>query len=239
MKILIVVGIVALFTFSVWYAKKKGATAVIKPESITVQTELDTPIDFGYKIFWFAVKTDQKQNVASILDLKNMQDSNWESGIKKAYENGIFITPQIGEWTLAVGMKLPAGDQTESIDKLEKLLNQLSAEFGEAQFFGTHRVVDYHSWMKSVNGEIVRIYAYLGESGKNLKVLGERTEPEIELNLFDSFSKEAESEEYWEKEDLDYPNEDLVMKIAQHWSVNPTRLTERTDIKNELGIIGE
>lgn len=140
-------------------------------------TKQDKPIDFGYKTVWIAVKTSDKQQIAKILNIKNTRHSNWKSDINHAYENSIFITPQIGEWTLVVGMKLATEDR---IEKLEKILNKLSAKFGEAQ-----------------------------------------------------------SDDYWEREDLDYANEELVMKIAENWSINPTKLKERSDIINELGIIGE
>lgn len=136
-------------------------------------------------------------------------------------------------------MGLPLGDSKESLEKLEKVLNELSSEFGEAQFFGTHRVVEYHNWMKSVNGKMKRIYSYVGESMENIKVFGNLTESEKGLNLFNSLSEEAKSDEYFDREDLDYADEKLVMKIAENWSINPTKLTERTDIKNELGIIGK
>lgn len=239
MKILILSGIVAFIAFSVWYAKRNGATAKYKSEPKKILTVQDKPIDFGYKIVWIAVKTDNKSELSKILGLKNSKPSNWKSGIGNAYENSVFITPQIGEWTLAVGMGLPLGDSQESIEKLEKVLNELSSEFGEAQFFGTHRVVEYHNWMKSVNGKMERVYSYVGESMENIKVYGKPTEPESKLNLFNSLSEEAKSDEYYEREDLDYADEELVMKIAENWSVNPTKLTERTDIKNELGIIGK
>lgn len=222
---------------SVWYAKKKGVTAEFKPETIKIETEKDSPIDFGYKTVWIAVKTDNKQRVAEILKLKNIQPSNWKSGIETAYNNGVFITPQVGQWTLAVGMKIVNG-QLEYINKLEKILNILSSEFGEAQSFGTYRVVEYHHWIKSINGKITRTYSYIGESGENIKVFGELTEPEIGLNLINTFSKEAESDKYWEREDLVYADEELVMKIAENWSINPTKLTEREDVKNELGLTG-
>lgn len=239
MKILIIFGIVAFIAFSVWYAKRNGATAEYKSETKKILTEQDKPIDFGYKIVWIAVKTDNKSELLKILGLKTSKPSNWKSGIENAYENSVFITPQIGEWTLAVGMGLPLGDSQESIEKLEKVLNELSSEFGEAQFFGTHRVVEYHNWMKSVNGKMERVYSYVGESMENIKVYGEPTEPERNLNLFNSLSEEAKSDEYYDREDLDYADEELVMKIAEYWSVNPTKLTERTDIKNELGILGK
>ncbi len=239
MKLLILSGIVAFIAFSVWYAKRNGATAEYKSEPKKIMTEQDKPIDFGYKIVWIAVKTDNKSELSKILGLKNSKPSNWKSGIENAYENSVFITPQIGEWTLAVGMGLPLGDSQESIEKLEKMLNKLSSEFGEAQFFGTHRVVEYHNWMKSVNGKIERIYSYVGESMENIKVYGNPTEPEKGLNLFNSLSEEAKSDEYFDREDLDFADEELVMKIAENWSINPTILSERTDIKNELGILGK
>ncbi len=125
----------------------------------------------------------------------------------------------------------------ESIEKLEEILNKLSTEFGEAHFFGTHRVVEYHNWMKSVNGKTVRIYSYAGERMENIKVFGNPTEPETKLNLFNSLSEEAKSDAYFDREDLIFADEELVMKIAEHWSVDPTQLTERKDIKNELGLI--
>ena len=238
MKTVIIFGIVTFIAFSVWYTKRNSKTK-FESETNKILTEKDEPIDFGYKIVWIAVKTNKKSELSKILGLKNPKPSNWKSGIENAYEDSIFITPQIGEWTLAVGMGLPLGDSQESIDKLETLLNELSSEFGEAHFYGTHRVVEYHNWMKSVDGKMQRIYSYVGESMENIKVYGEPTEPEKNLNLFNSLSEEAEKDEYWEREDLDYADEELVMKIAENWSTNPTKLSERTDIKDELGIAGK
>ena len=238
MKILIIIGIIAFITFTVWIAKRNGVTSEYKSKEIQISTNLDEPIDFGYKTVWIAVKTDKKERIAEILELQNIKGSNWKSGIDSAYNDGIFITPLIGQWTIAVGVKLSNG-QLEDINKLERILKKLSSEFGEAQSFGTHRVVEYHHWIKSENGIITRTYSYIGESGENLKVFGELTKTEIGLNLFNSFSKEAESDKYWEREDLDYADEELVMKIAENWSVNPTKLTERKDIKKELGLVGK
>ena len=239
MKILIIIGIVGFIAFSVWYAKRNGDTAKYQSEPKNILTEKENPIDFGYKIVWIAIKTNNKSKLSKILGLKNPKPANWKSGIENAYESRIYITPQIGEWTLAVGMGLPLGDSIESIEKLELLLNKFSSEFGEAHFFGTHRVVEYHNWMKSVNGKMERIYSYVGESGENIKVFGQLTDSEKGLKLFNSLSEEAKSDDYWEREDLDFADEELVMEIAENLSINPTKLTERTDIKNELGIIGK
>ena len=196
MKILIILAIIAFIALSVWIAKRNGITPEYKSKDIKVLTNPDEPIDFGFKTVWIAVKTDNKERLAEILELKNIQSSNWKSGIEAAYNDRIFITPLIGQWTLTVGMKLANG-QLEDINKLEKILNKLSSEFGEAQSFGTHRVVEYQHWIKSINGKITRTYSYIGESGENIKVFGELTEPEIGLNLINTFSKEAEAENYW------------------------------------------
>lgn len=238
MKGIIIVVVIGFLAFSIWYAKRNGATTTYQFEHKNILTEKDNPIDFGYKIVWIAIKTNNKSELSKLLGLKNAKPANWKSGIENAYENSIYITPQIGEWTLAVGMGLPFGDNLESIEKLQELLNKLSSEFGEAYFFGTHRVVEYHNWMKSVNGKMERIYCYVGESGENLKVFGQLTESEKDLKLFNSLSEEAKSNNYWERDDLDYANEELVMRIAEAWSINPSKLTERNDIKDELGILG-
>ncbi len=235
---LLLIGIITFFAFCIWYAKRNGATGKYESQIIKISTEQDEPVDFGYKIIWLAVKTGKKEELANILELKDIESANWESGIEKAYKDGVFLTPQIGEWTLAVGYGLPAGDTLNSIEQLEKTLNKLSSKYGEAHFFGTHRIVEYHSWMKSINGKMERIYSYIGESNENLKVYGNLTGPEKELKLFDSFSLEAKSEEYWERDDLVYADEDLVMKIAEKWSINPTMLPKRNDIKEGLGLVG-
>ncbi|TVZ08684.1 hypothetical protein JM80_1184 [Cellulophaga sp. RHA_52] len=127
----------------------------------------------------------------------------------------------------------------ENMAAVEILLNYLSTEFGEAHFFGTNRVVEYHSWMKSKNGKMERIYSYLGESMENIKVFGEPTKAEEGLKLFNSLSEDAKNEAYFEREDLTYADEMLVMEIAEKWGVNPTKLSTRTDIKKELGLAGK
>lgn len=192
MKTIIIIGIIAFIALSIWYAKRNGVTATYNSKEIEVSKNPDEPIDFGYKMVWIAIKINNKERVAAILELKNIQNSNWKSGIETAYNDGIFITPSIGDWTLAVGIKLANGE-LEDINKLEKILNKLSSKFGEAQSFGTHRVVEYHHWMKSVNGQITRTYAYLGESGENIKVFGELTTPELGLNLINTQKRQHQS----------------------------------------------
>lgn len=202
------------------------------------QVEEDLPIGFGYKIMWIAVKTEMKEKVGEIIGLKKLQPSTWKNGIDKAYKDSVFITPPVNGWTLAVGMKLPSGDSIESIDKVKLLLKKLSLEFGEAQFFCTHRVVEYHCWIKSTKGNIIRTYSYLGESGENILIDGTPTAIEKKYKLVNTFSPEAEKKDYFEQEDLVYPDEELVMTIAEDWSINPTLIDNMENIKG-IGLIGK
>lgn len=230
----------AIFLIAFFIIKRQNSmNAGSDNKFINQNLEIDVPIDFGYKSIWVAVKTNQKSRLAEIINLKQIRNANWESGLEMAYNEGVFITPLIGEWTLITGWGLPKGDSPENIAGLEDLLNTLSAEFGEAQFFGTHRIVEFQSWMKSINGKMVRVYTYVGESMETIKVLGIPTKVEVGLKLFNSLSEEAQNEDYFEREDLIYADEELVMKIAEHWSINPSKLSERKDIKEELGFAGK
>jgi hypothetical protein len=115
----------------------------------------------------------------------------------------------------------------------------LSKEFGEAQFFCTHRIVEYHCWALATNGQVNRVYSYLGESGENIVIEGQPTTFEQTLNLVNTFSDEAKNENYYEQEDLVWASEELVMEVAKHWSIDPTKLGERKDIASSLGLLGQ
>ena len=195
----------------------------------------DYPEPFGYKSLWFAVKTTNKSRLAEIFGLVNSCDCNWTVGIQRAYEGGVFITPSIGDWTLICGNGLLIYDKN---NRQKLLLNQLSAEFGSAQFFATHRVLDYHCWMKAERGKLIRCYQYSGEKGENLEVAGQETDIEKSLHLINTFSVEAKDSNYFEREDILTPDEETVMKIADNWSVDPSTLNLRKDVAPGLGLFG-
>lgn len=234
MTYVIIVVILIVLIFSVSYAKKVDAD---KNSISGIDTTIDSPISFGFKCMWFAVKTDNTSRVAEILKIESPQPSNWKSGFEYAFKKSVFVSPPIDGWTLAIGWGLPPGDSPESIAEVKEILNQLSQEFNESQFFCTHRVVEYHCWIRSENGQITRTYSYYGENGENIEVFGPPTNIESEFDLVNSFSPESENEEYWEREGLVYPDEDLVIEIAKNWSVDPTTLDDRKDI-TKLGILG-
>ena len=197
----------------------------------------DKPVSFGYKCVWIAVKTTDKEKVATIVGVKSRSTCNWSAGIEKAYEDKIFITPSVRGWTFIIGYGLPHGDNKKNIDTLKTILNNLSKEFGEAQFFGTHRVVSFVCWIKSTNGKTSRVYSYA--DGENIVVEGDPTEVEKKMNLINTLSSEAKDPKYFDKEDLTMPDEEEVMKVANAWSIDPTKLEQLKDIEPALGILGK
>ncbi len=209
-----------------------------KQNEQTTQVTPDKPISFGYKCIWLTVKSSDPKEVADFINLKNQQPTNWTQGLDGAYTDKIFVSPSVDSLIFVVGLSLPGLDTEDNIKAATKLLNELSSKFGRADYFVTHRVVELHGWMKSIDGQTKRAYSYLGESGENLIVTGEPTEVEKQFDLVDTFSQAAKQADYFEKEGLTIPNEELVLKIAENWGINPTTLDRRTDLKEGLGIIG-
>ena len=243
MTIGIIIGLVGIVFLGMLFLRKKpkellSASNKIK-DTIVDKTIPDSAVSFGYKCIWFAVKTSNQQKVIETLKIQNISKCNWKVGISKAYEGSIFITPTIDGWTLACGLGLPTGDSKESITEVKQILQTLSKEFGEAQFFCTHRVVEYHCWMRAINGQITRVYSYLGERGENIAIEGEPTDFEKNYKLVNTFSDEAKDEKYFDSKDLVIPDEDFLMKVAEHWSIDPTQLENRKDLSPSLGLIGQ
>lgn len=239
---MIIIGFLLGF-FIFWYFSKKKPKSVLSdthlPSANAIdQTVPDHPIGFGYKSMWYAIKTEDKHKVANLLDIKNIEPCNWQVGIQMAYGGSVFVTPAIDGWTLVCSTELPAGDSEASVNTVKKNLVKLSSAFGEAQFFCTHRVVEFHCWMKAKDGKVERVYSYLGESGQNITVEGEPTEFEKKFNLANTFSEAAKDESYFEREDLVWADESLVMQVASNWSVDPSNLEERSDLESGLGLLG-
>lgn len=244
MKYLIIVIVVfaAFLAYRIYKVKREDKIVAdfiggfLKPKSeFRVSAEMDEPVGFGYKNLWFAVKAGDKEQLAGLLDLDVLGNSNWQNGVEHAYDNRIFITPEVDGWTLICGNGLLSLVEKESADIA--ILNKLSAKYGEAQYFYTHRVTEYHIWAKSLNGKLIRYYAYLGEQGENLRIEGEPSEAEKGIKLINTFSEEAKAENYFEREDLVFPDESMVMSIAKAWSISPADLPFYNKVKKEFGIV--
>ncbi|MCZ8521780.1 hypothetical protein [Paenibacillus sp. KR2-11] len=202
--------------------KKEGARLRIHPpeDASAVDASPDVPVPFGYKSQWYAVRSTDTQAVAEAFDLREALPCNWNSGLRRASDfTGVFVTPPLRGWILVVGWSLPdlSSPQGEPYS-VTSLLQRLSRDFGEAHYYATHRVVEYHAWAQATGGELVRGYAYAGESEETVLDIGERTAEERELGL--SYGSSLEEGE--EDDDVRMrPTEEDVVRLAGLWSVNP------------------
>jgi hypothetical protein len=204
----------------------------------------DKPKSFGYKTYWYAVKTTKTEDVAKAFNLKNTRPVNWEYGLgislswgyqyqKHSTSNQVyFVTPPINGWTLVVGAGLPYLINDKS-SKAYALFLQLSELFNESHFFESNRSVDYYTWAKAIQGKLIRAYS-VGQEEEAFWNEGKKTVAEKELGYelptWETFFDENIT--------LGWPNEIDVLDIAGEWSVNPAEL-ENYDLPESLGILGE
>ena len=171
----------------------------------------DSPVPFGYKCSWLCVKADSPEEVIEKLGLKNPEPANWDKGIEMAYNGCDFVSPCLDGYVLVVGWG------TDVLTLAPELLLDSAKKFPELQYFTTHRVVDYHAWVKYVDGKLVRGYAWVGCDGILLMNEGALT-PEEERLGFTNLLPSGNSD--WEK--YDTPDEDHVLEIAAAWGVDPS-----------------
>ncbi|MGL4595764.1 MAG: macro domain-containing protein [Thermoguttaceae bacterium] len=181
--------------------RKKGD---IVPKNESSEESACNAINFGYKTCWLAIKNGDMKEVAIALGIKKTHEVDWEMGIDESYQNSVFITPPIGEWILVAGSQLSDSE-----------MELLSQKFGEVQSFGTHRGSNVYFWSRAIDGKIVRFFS-VSDDG-----VEERGIPTpIEQSLID-FADEDFSVNI---------DEDMVMRIAGDWSVDPMELESREGI---------
>jgi hypothetical protein len=219
-------------------APADGSLAPKPLESLleTIDATPDRPVGFGYKMCWLAVRSENTDDVVSSLLFENRQPANWQTGFVAAYNGHTFISPSVNGWVFVVSHELPELGDPPQQQEWNDIMSSLSQEHGEVQYFGTHRVSEFHAWARFANGIEDRAFAYCDG------ILVDRGTPstkekELGCSYFDENSPEAKSKAYWEREDLCYPDEEHVMKIAGDWSINPISLGE-SDLPVGVGWIG-
>lgn len=186
----------------------------VAPQPSGKETREDRAIPFGYKTTWLAVRSDDSRAVIEALG-GNSRQATWKEGL--ADGRHLFVTPPIDGWVLVTG-NLEAAD-TSNTDSRLALPKTLSARLrADVQYFGTHRIVEWHAWAWIVRGEVVRAYSYVGESDETLFDVGAATPAELALG-FDFLNKQD-------------TNERDVTRLAGRWSVDPTTLGERGAVRH-------
>lgn len=205
-----------------------------RPTAMNEATTPTPPEPFGYKTGWFALPSVDIVAVARALELQNVQQANWHYGLSRALDSehySIFVTPPVNRWILAVGVPILFEGDEHYLDRMV----ELSRKFGEAQYFASMRISSVYIWARAGRGKLIRCFS---EQDGERREVGEPTEAEKRINFFDPNSREAQQPEYWDRKDLEYPDEEHVLRIASDWSVNPANL-DQIGLAPALGLLGE
>lgn len=211
-------------------AVKRGLGPELESEPAAEPRAADTlgrgAVGFGPKSAWLAVRSEQPAEVARSLGLVDVRRAPWE-GVERVQRHPpeppfpVFLPPPVEGWTLVL--------LTPSLAEAPFDLAALSREFGEAQKFASHRVVESQEWQRWVDGAPVRRYWWVGESGEIRLDDGEPAAAEGSLAHADDLDGD------WD--DLAFPDEDTVLDIAAEWSVDPTTLDGHLGLPRE-GLLG-
>ncbi|HZM80642.1 MAG TPA: hypothetical protein VFC19_33385 [Candidatus Limnocylindrales bacterium] len=175
---------------------------------------------FGYKTSWIAVRGRTPEEVADALGLTDRRPMAYAEGTDAAYRAGVYVAPPVQGWILAHGRV----DRTIDVKSAQMLdwLSDLSKSLGTVQYFGTHRVTDWHEWAWAEHGSIVRAYAF--SEGDVALFVGDVTGAErmVGKGLRDHEpDMDSWSDEQWDSWYESAPGERHVMRIAGMWSVDP------------------
>ncbi len=225
----------------------------------------DKPQPFGFKINWLALRTSDPGAVVDALELEEVTPANWESGLAAVYDSKrddawVFVSPPIGNWVLAVSWCLPyptVQSHDDAGGKFDGLFSRLMKRFDDVQFYGSHRVVDFVTWARALNGKPVRIFSWTGSEGVVLQNVGEQTPEEAKLGMANltGLSPADAGEEIFRlagQQDAEqdalvatglspseamrrvrqssgsaFPGETDVVELAGLWSIDPSRLSEQ------------
>ncbi|MEU4558311.1 hypothetical protein AB0F72_07970 [Actinoplanes sp. NPDC023936] len=176
--------------------------------------DTDVMTGFGGKQAWLAVAGGEPAAVLTALGLRDLGTVTWRAGLDLAHltDDRVAITPPLPgargvSWVLAAGRWL----MRPNLDVVE-----LSAKLGaEVQFFATHRVTELHRWQRAANGELVRAFGYVGQTGEVTSWFGDPDPAERDAGLPGELDEETTV----------LVAERDVFRVAAAWSIDPTTLT--------------
>ncbi|SDT79861.1 hypothetical protein [Actinoplanes derwentensis] len=176
---------------------------------------MDVMTGFGGKQAWLAVAAAEPSAVIEALSLRDLGTVPWRDGLDLAHltDDRVAVTPPLPgargvSWVLAVGRRLmtPGPDVVALSTALRT----------EVQFFATHRVTELHRWQRAVDGELVRTFGYVGQTGDVTSWFGDPDPAERDAGLPGEFDPEEASVLVAERD---------VFRVAGAWSIDPTTLS--------------
>jgi len=181
---------------------------------------------------WLAIRSHNLAAIQHALRLNNTNACTASEGLACLAGNKLFISAPMGSWALVLGPGLP--DPSHDIDKCYHFIAGLSVALGHIEFFWRNRALSHHAWVQAECGQIIRAYAWAGETLWNY---GPLTPAEKELRLT-CWSYGQEIPVWPFSRATPRANTEKVHLLAQKWSLDPMAIGK--DIWSEgHGITGE
>src|SRR5262245_31150181 len=171
---------------------------------------------------WLSLDTTNTAAVAKALGLGEAREATWGVGIEAAHRGSVYVSPPVADWTLAVGTALFQTPE-ELPATLKLLLEELSRQFKDVQYFCNHRDIGMYAWARARQGRLVRGYGWLGVRGVTLWDEGALTKEERGLG-FRCGIDQSPAVQQGDTNELAPLTEDFVFELASRWSIDPTTL---------------
>jgi len=170
-------------------------------------------VGFGGKQAWLAIRSEAPADVIAALGLRDLGTVPWRDGIDLAHltDDRVAVTPPIDGWILATGRYLMRPDRPVDVIGLSAALHT------EVQYFATHRVTESHRWQRAVDGELIRAFGFVGQTGEVTSWHGEPGPAERAAGLPEELDEESTV----------LVGENDVLRVAAAWSIDPSTLSGR------------
>ncbi|HXU00419.1 MAG TPA: hypothetical protein VN903_05475 [Polyangia bacterium] len=166
----------------------------------TIRPYEGPPRIFAYKSTWLAVTAENNAEVAELLATRGL--------------GAVEVSAPLRGWVFVVGGGLTRENSGKALfEEVKGLLESVSARFGSARYFTTHRGVNLNGWARADGGVLARFYWSCLETAEREFEWGDMAREE-EPHL-------ARDESGWR-----FVREDAVMDLADRWSISPTEFAE-------------
>jgi hypothetical protein len=216
------------------------ATFRAKPKAAALKP--DQPVPFGWSTAWLAIRTRDTLGVIQALALTDFKQVGWQTGIAAIHSDDqsgthVFVAPPVDGWTFVVGYALPHPAASQD-DACTQVLKGLAQHFTELQYFFSDPTADHIGWSRYQSGKATRRFAAIGAD----MVLNEGTMSDAEsalgLTLAEvSATPAARTKLRIASTAFVQPDEEALLKLAGHWSLDPTALTAAS-AQPSLGFLG-
>ena len=202
-------------------------------EASAFNNKPESPLFFDNPRAWLAIKSDDPRQVQAALKLHHAVACSWSEGLERAAAENLFVSPPIAGWVLVFGTSLP--EPGDDIDDFHAFIRNLSRQVGLVLYFSAQPVFYHHAWIKVLDGQVVRAYAW---GDQTLWNQGDLTQAEHDLLLRTRPYGDPPADSLPRVREAARRNCDKVPQLAARWSIDPKSI-DMNFLSQETGIAGE